>query len=171
MKILCLKVWLLLGCALSATMTIKAQSDGLDTLSEQSKTVDICDYLSTTKRVSIKQDPRFENLLSPKSVMNIQERTAPDGFVFASGFRIRVFSGNNQIESKNRAYSLSKEISKEFPDLNTYVFFKTPNWRLMAGNFRTMEEAHTMLTNLKKKFPKYGREMFIVRDEIELPIK
>ena len=141
-----------------------------DSLTLAGRKSNICEHLAATGRVSIKQDARFENLLSRESINNRQEKKATkEGYIVTSGFRIRVFSGNKQIESKNRAYQLAKDISSKFPDLATYITFKTPNWRLIVGDFRTMEEAHAQLNELKKKFPTSGREMFIVRDEIELP--
>jgi hypothetical protein len=91
--------------------------------------------------------------------------------ITASGFRIRVFSGNDQTASKKRAYAISQEIQQKYPDLDLYIYFKTPNWRLTAGNFRTREEAHAMMVELKKEFPKWGREMFVIPDEIELSLE
>jgi hypothetical protein len=54
------------------------------------------------------------------------------------------------------------------PDLPTYVAFKTPNWRVSVGDFRTSEEASSMLAQLRKAFPGYAKDMFIVKEKINL---
>jgi hypothetical protein len=135
----------------------------------------ICDHLAATGRVAIHQDARLEALVAP-AADHIATSTSQSASVekqariTASGFRIRVFSGNEQTASKRRAYAISQEIQQKYPDLDLYIYFKTPNWRLTAGNFRTREEAYAMMVVLKKEFPHWGREMFIIADEIELPL-
>ena len=55
------------------------------------------------------------------------------------------------------------------PNLDTYVSFQPPFWKLRVGNFRTSEEAHAMLRELKKIFPRW-KEMFIVSDAVKFSI-
>lgn len=136
--------------------------------------ISILEHLQETGRISIAQDDRLSNLLghSQEVRRNVKSmRGENTDRIVSSGFRIRVFSGNNQNESKRRAYDLAQEIGEKFPELETYVLFKTPNWRLTVGNFRTSEEAYAALRELKKEFPIWGREMFIIKDEIELPLE
>ncbi len=130
----------------------------------------ICSHLQVSGRVELIQDGRLTELLGthPKAYYANSSRTTPQGVVLAPGYRIRVFSGNQQNTSKNRAYSIQREMNEVMPDLKTYVVFKTPNWRLVAGNFRTSEEANTMLRELRRVFPAFGKEMFVVKEEIEL---
>jgi hypothetical protein len=138
----------------------------------------ICDHLTATGRVTIHQDERLEALVAPATdrlTASTSQRQSGNSEkqarITASGFRIRVFSGNDQTASKKRAYAISQEIQQKYPDLDLYIYFKTPNWRLTAGNFRTREEAHAMMVELKKEFPKWGREMFVIPDEIELSLE
>lgn len=132
--------------------------------------VSISSYLRSTGRVTIKQDSRLEALIShtPKSYYANARKGKGADIITESGFRIRVFSGNNQVVSKNQAYRIEKDIKQAMPELATYVIFKSPNWRLLVGNFVTSEEAVSTLRTLKKEFPEYGREMFVVKDEIEI---
>lgn len=132
---------------------------------------DICTHLQESGRVEIIQDQRLVELVgtTPKtyyangtSSANNQQSNA------VMGFRIRIFSGNQQTTSKNRCYSIQNHINTEMPDLPTYVTFKTPNWRISVGDFRTNEEASAMLQQLRKAFPAYAKEMFIVKDKINL---
>lgn len=131
---------------------------------------DICNHLISTGRVSLIQDPRLTELLGsqPKTYYANPEQQERAGVKKTMGFRIRVFSGNQQSKSKNRAYNIQSEMNATMPELTTYVTFKTPNWRLMVGDYRTTEEANSMLRQLKKEFPSLAKDMFVVSSEIEL---
>ena len=132
--------------------------------------VSISSYLRSTGRVAIYPDQRLESLISfhPKAYYLNYRKGKNGDYIVSTGYRIRAFSGNNQLQSKNRAYKIESELKEYYPDLATYVIFKSPNWRLLLGNFTTNEEAVSMLRELKKKFPEYGREMFVIKDEIEI---
>ncbi|MBP5763992.1 MAG: SPOR domain-containing protein [Bacteroidales bacterium] len=135
----------------------------------------LCGQMRVQGRVEIRQDARLEQLLGrrPKTYNAASHQPAyrnGQEIMYTSGYRVRVFSGNNQIVSKNEAYQIESELKKDLPELETYVVFKTPNWRLLVGNYRTMEEATVALRSLKKKFPVYGREMFVVKEEIEIAL-
>lgn len=140
-------------------------------LSDSTTILSISTYLRTSGKVAVYQDSRLEELISyrPKAYYVNPRKGKGSDFIVSQGFRIRAFSGNNQVQSKNRVYKIEKDIKDYDPSLATYVVFKSPNWRLLLGNFTTNEEAVTVLRNLKKRFPEYGREMFIVKDEIEIP--
>ena len=71
---------------------------------------DICNHLISTGRVSLIQDTRLTELLGsqPKTYYANPEQQEKAGAKKVMGFRIRVFSGNQQSKSKIRAYFLSK---------------------------------------------------------------
>lgn len=135
----------------------------------------ICEELRNTGNVTLRHDPLLEELLGRNSKVynaasHLQFNRAGERVIIASGYRVRVYSGNNQTTSKNEAFSIEEELKHYIPELETYVLFKTPNWRLLVGNYRTQEEATAALRSLKKKFPIYGREMFVVKDDIEIKL-
>ena len=39
------------------------------------------------------------------------------------------------------------------------------------GNFKTREEATAMLNDMRKTFPAFGREMYVVIDEVKIPLE
>ncbi len=136
----------------------------------------IIEHLSTPGlnkgRIRIFQDPRLDSLMSKhrleaQSNLEISENVA---YVVGRGYRIQIFSGNNQRESKNQAYSMETEIKEKMPNVDTYVTFNQPFWKLRVGNFRTYEEAQAMLRNIKKEFPGW-KEMFISNDVVKYPIR
>lgn len=82
------------------------------------------------------------------------------------GYRIQVYSDNNPKTAKRDAQVRERNIKSRFPQLGTYLQFKSPSWKLRVGDFKTKDEATEMLTELKKALPTYAREMMIVVDRI-----
>ncbi|MBQ7042237.1 MAG: SPOR domain-containing protein [Muribaculaceae bacterium] len=85
---------------------------------------------------------------------------------YISGYRIQIFSDNNSRTAKNEAKSKSLLISEKFPELRTYITYNAPFWRLRVGDFRTLEEANDIVVKLKEEFPKFSKEIRVVRDRI-----
>lgn len=82
------------------------------------------------------------------------------------GYRIQVFSDNNARTAKSEARTRARNISAQFPQYPTYVVYSSPYWRLRVGNFRTQEEANQAAHELKEAFPRYSREIRVVRDRV-----
>lgn len=83
-----------------------------------------------------------------------------------TGYRIQVFADNSQRTAKSEAMSRKGQISARFPELECYLTYRAPVWRLRVGDFSTRGEATEMLEALKKSFPSYSREMIVVVDKI-----
>ena len=86
------------------------------------------------------------------------------------GFRAQVFSGNNQRKSKEEAFKKEKEIKELFPDVTTYVTYNAPFWKVRVGDYRSHEEAYQMMRMLMSSFPTYAKEMYIVKEEVKIPL-
>ncbi|MDD4921980.1 MAG: SPOR domain-containing protein [Bacteroidales bacterium] len=89
-------------------------------------------------------------------------------YITLSGWRIQVFSGNNQRVSKNEAFRKETEVKTTFPELSTYVKYNAPFWRLRVGDFQTYQDANNILLQLRREFPAFGREMSIVKEMIQV---
>lgn len=128
-------------------------------------------YNAGTGTVRIYQNPQLDSLMSNqlRTTTTQLEINGNEAYITTRGYRIQIFSGNNQRESKNEAYSKEEQIKTMFPLLDTYVTFQSPFWKLRVGNFRTSEEAHAKLRELKQAFPKW-KEMFIVREQVKFPL-
>jgi uncharacterized protein YdhG (YjbR/CyaY superfamily) len=64
------------------------------------------------------------------------------------GYRIQVFSGNNRTEyEKARGYIL-----QYFPNLETYVSYSQPTYKLKVGDFLSRTEAENHLSSLQSRF-------------------
>lgn len=84
------------------------------------------------------------------------------------GYRIQVFADNNQRTAKGEALSRKRQISSLYPELDCYLSYKAPAWRLRVGDFKTRSEAIEMMKQIKKAFPSYSREMIVVSDRIKV---
>lgn len=82
----------------------------------------------------------------------------------ATGYRIQVYAGGNNRNSKSEAYRMANLVRSEFPDLAVYTHFISPRWICRVGDFKTNEEAREMLKQMRqtKKF----REASIVKSNI-----
>lgn len=155
-----MKYFLTLFLVLFSSLGIIAQ--------EEISRKDICTHLQESGRVEILQDSRLAELVSSTPKAYYVNGDKPSDTQTTMGYRIRVFSGNQQTVSKNRCYGIQTTINEQMPELPTYITFKTPNWRISVGDFRTSEEASSMLAQLRKAFPAYAKEMFIVKEKINL---
>lgn len=98
------------------------------------------------------------------------EQEGENTFLKILGYRAQVFSGNNQRKSKDEAFKKEEEIKELFPDIPTYVTYNAPFWKLRVGDFRSHEEAYQLMRQLMEAFPAYAKEMYIVKEEVKIPL-
>jgi cytoskeletal protein RodZ len=67
-----------------------------------------------------------------------------------TGFRVQVFAGGNSRKDKQTAERMGNELRTLFPHEAVYVHFYSPRWICRMGNYRTQEEAHRALVEVKK---------------------
>lgn len=85
-----------------------------------------------------------------------------------NGFRVQVFSDNNQRTSQQEAKAKERKINERFPEYETYIVYNSPYWRLKVGDFRTEFDAESAADEIKRAFPEFAREVRIVRDRISV---
>lgn len=124
------------------------------------KTINIINELSEETNgatVKIQQDARLDSMLCRHGSYT-GERTV-------SGFRIQIYSDNTQKHAKDEAQKRAATIEAYDEELETYVTFNSPFWRVRVGDFLNYEDAVAKLRELKAAFPKYD-DMRIVKDNI-----
>jgi len=124
-------------------------------------------------RVTVYEDESISHVLGRSMAPPRTVYTNADGTVQyhkMRGYKIQAFSGNNQRTSKNEANRKQGQINNAFPEHETVVLFESPFWRLRVGNFATREEAEEVMRELRRTFPSFGKEMYIVVDEVKIPI-
>jgi hypothetical protein len=72
-----------------------------------------------------------------------------------------LYYGGNRAE----ALDLKSKFAALHPDVESYLIYQQPYFRLRAGNFRTRMEAYKLFKVVQKEFP----SVFIVNDEIAFP--
>ena len=84
------------------------------------------------------------------------EETAPDlskkvmrGGVKVNGYRVQAFAGGNSRKDRIQAEQIGNNIKSHFANVPVYVHFYSPRWICRVGNYRTYEEAHHMLVQLR----------------------
>jgi hypothetical protein len=87
------------------------------------------------------------------------------------GFRIQVYMGGNPRLSRAEATARQNAIRTTFPELAAYLLYEAPNWRLLVGDCITREEANIVKQRLQRKFPQFGKEMYIISDKVKIPIE
>ena len=134
----------------------------------------IFDDLQTSKpgkgEVIVNQPEALRKMVGVRLYGDNVEKTDSTAFLKIQGFRTQVFSGNSQRKSKDEAFEKEKKIKELFPDVPTYVSYTAPFWKLRVGDFRSHEEAYHMQRLLMTAFPSFGKEMYIVREEVKIPL-
>lgn len=150
----------------------------------------IVDDLNTPKagqgRIIIHQDEDLKNLVGTNVITSVvpssstisgqlttstdgvKATDAPKSIIRARGYRIQVYSGSDQKTAKNEANSRKGAIQSSYPNMEVSVSYNSPVWRVRAGNFKTQEQANQALSEMRSKFPRFGREMRIVDDVIKV---
>ncbi len=123
--------------------------------------------------VMVYQDEAIKGILAKPAPVERPVFSSADGttqYVKMRGYKIQVFSGNDQRKSRDEAHYKQKLINDAFEDIETVVYFNSPRWILRAGNFRTREEANVVLRQIMSQFPNFGKEMYIISDNVKIPL-
>ena len=67
-----------------------------------------------------------------------------------TGYRVQAFAGGNTRNDRRTAETVGNNIKRRFPEQPIYVHFYSPRWICRVGNFRTYEEAHAMLLEIRE---------------------
>ncbi len=77
------------------------------------------------------------------------------------GFRVQLYYGGNRTE----ALELKSKFAQLHPEVESYLIYQQPYFRLRVGDFRSRLEAYKLMKKVEKEFP----SVFIVNDEINFP--
>lgn len=93
----------------------------------------------------IKGDTEVAQLVEKHIELNERTKTIP-------GYRIQIasFSGSN---SRTEAFTLKDNFKSAFPNVEAYVIFDEPNFKVKVGDFITRLDAYMFQQVLKGTFP------------------
>jgi hypothetical protein len=118
---------------------------------------------SGTGKITIRQGEGIGNLIGK---INPSNEPVKPKTVSRKGYRIQAYSGSQQI-AKTEAYHRESKIRARFPEYATYVTLNSPFWRLRIGDFTDQFDAEEALRTLKKAFPEYMTELYIMPDNVK----
>ncbi|MBQ9499704.1 MAG: SPOR domain-containing protein [Bacteroidaceae bacterium] len=119
--------------------------------------------------VTIHQDEDIVALLNSDLASAKGNRSTASTTVKKQGYRVQVYVGNNTRASKNEASRIASDVRNKFPELTVYAMFNPPRWLCRVGDFRTIEEAHAAMREIRKQGN--FREVSVVKDQIVLPVE
>lgn len=90
------------------------------------------------------------NGLSVDSAMIAQDVQATGRRARVSGYRIQVYAGGNNRQSKAEAQRMANTVRSYFADVPVYTHFVSPRWICRVGDFKTYEEANELLRQMRQ---------------------
>ncbi|UIR55716.1 SPOR domain-containing protein [Sphingobacterium sp. SRCM116780] len=64
------------------------------------------------------------------------------------GFRVQIFAGSN----RSNAFSEQARFRSMYKDIDTYINYDEPNYRVKVGDFRSRSEANNFMNLLRQQF-------------------
>lgn len=146
-----LKKGLILGFVLIAlASSVQAQRAG---------TVEV----SKDTLITILQSFRAENEINPTSARSISlgpkvVDKSKASRVKRKGFRVQIYSGT----SRNDAYAAQSRFKNQFSDIDSYINYNEPNYRVKVGDFTSRSEANTFMRTLRAQY----NNVFVFQEDI-----
>jgi hypothetical protein len=116
-------------------------------------------YADSSYGVIIHKDPRIDLLMKKQAAINTAAKKSAGRTM--RGYRLLV----TNTSSRDEAIAAKTKIYTYFPDLNVYLTYQSPFFKLKAGNFQTRDDAKRYQQLMNTIFPK---GVFIINDTIEV---
>lgn len=108
---------------------------------------------ATTKKEPVEKPTSTNTTTSPASSTpeepNMSKKVMKNSYK-VTGYRVQAFAGGNTRSDRQKAENVGNAIKRRFPEQPIYVHFYSPRWICRVGNFRTYEEAHVMLLEIRE---------------------
>ncbi|MGC6490627.1 MAG: SPOR domain-containing protein [Flavobacteriales bacterium] len=88
-------------------------------------------------------DNRIDSLANRQIELNNQKKGI-------DGFRVQIH--HNQSQSREASQKVRANFSKDFPNLKTYLEFKSPYYKIQVGDFTNRLEAYKVQKEISKKY-------------------
>jgi hypothetical protein len=146
------KIFLII-CVVLASLQLRAE----DSIPVSAPRPDILDEMPN---VEVIQAPAIAILLD-------MARNNKHEYVEIDGYRVQIFSSNQQQTAKAQALELEANL-KASVNQTIYVQYLPPFWKVRIGDFRTVEEAKEYKKLFVQQFPDMIGETYVVRDKIKV---
>ncbi len=106
------------------------------------------------QKIQIKSPERIDSLVQAQIEKNKQANSI-------SGYRVQLM----QTTDRKKANDAKTTLLEKYPDLDVYITFQAPNYKVRVGNYSKRIDCVTIYKVLLPDFP----QSFVVSDKIELP--
>lgn len=141
------------------TSFVCAQDNLLLDNTSQEDTLQAILIVDEMENAIVHQDSLIRRMMIDKS-LGIQR-----GQIEKNGFRVQVYSSNQQQAAKNEALILQQELEGKI-DKPVYALSDPPFWKVRIGNFLTREDAMKYREQLIAQFPELQGSTYVVPDKI-----
>ena len=108
---------------------------------------------ATTKKEPVEKPTSTNTTTSPASSTpeepDMSKKVMKNSYK-VTGYRVPAYAGGNTRNDRRTAETVGNNITRRFPEQPIYVHFHSPRWICRVGNFRTYEEAHAMLVEIRE---------------------
>lgn len=113
--------------------------------------------------IAILQKFRADNEINPTATRTVSLGTKPldkskATRVKRKGFRVQIYSGSNRTE----AYAIQGRFRNQYSDIDTYINYDEPNYRVKVGDFTSRSEANSLMKILKTQY----KNVFVFSEDI-----
>lgn len=118
-------------------------------------------------KVTVHQDAQISAMIGKRFVPT--GTSEAQRVIKSRGYRVQVYAGNNSRQARDEANAVAEKVKEKFPDMPVYTFFQPPRWLCRVGDYKSIEEAHVAMRQLKADGN--FKEVAIVREQINIPIE
>lgn len=109
---------------------------------------------NTDSSIIITKDARFDELVRKQKDQGLLNQSM-------HGYRIQIYFGG----VRQKASEVKLDFNSRYPDLQAYLSYQQPNFKVRIGDYRSRYEAQKFLKEIEGLYP----TSFIVPDEVRLP--
>lgn len=150
-----------LFAVLLCSMSLYAQEEENWMLMEEGKEENLTEKDTTKRQLHFENTKTGEvNLKVDRRVNGLIEYNAKSGEI--DGYRVQIFFDKSKDNTDREKAKFKTRYGHE---IECYVEYKAPNYRIKVGDFRTEIEAENFKQDLLGVFP----TAFVVKDKIKLP--
>ena len=118
-------------------------------------------------KVTVHQDAQISAMIGKRFVPT--GTSEAQRVIKSRGYRVQVYAGNNSRQARDEANAVAEKVKEKFPNMPVYTFFQPPRWLCRVGDYKSIEEAHVAMRQLKAAGN--FKEVAIVREQINIPIE
>ncbi len=127
--------------------------------SQQTGTVEV----NRDTLIALLQHFRAENEINPVALPMVSLGAKPIDRSKATrvkkkGFRVQIYAGNN----RNEAYSVQSRFKNQYKDIDSYINYDEPNYRVKVGDFTSRSEADNFMRLLRSQYS----NVFVFQEDI-----